>query len=113
VNDFEDLTEAHFDRTIKSNLHGYFQMAKAAVPRTKPGSAADALIAVTDLASTNTRRMRRARVALFDGTVGKDTVAVDKERPGRRRSARAPDRCRLRHRKLIGIAGESAELMLG
>ena len=50
-------------------------MAKAAVPRMKPGSAADALIAVTDLASTNARRMRRARVALFDGTVGKDTGA--------------------------------------
>jgi NAD(P)-dependent dehydrogenase (short-subunit alcohol dehydrogenase family) len=31
VNDFEDLTEAHFDRTIKTNLYGYFHMAKAAV----------------------------------------------------------------------------------
>jgi hypothetical protein len=27
VNDFEDLTEAHFDRTIKTNLYGYFHMA--------------------------------------------------------------------------------------
>jgi NAD(P)-dependent dehydrogenase (short-subunit alcohol dehydrogenase family) len=39
VNDFEDLTEAHFDRTIKTNLYGYFHMAKAAVPQMKPGSA--------------------------------------------------------------------------
>jgi NAD(P)-dependent dehydrogenase (short-subunit alcohol dehydrogenase family) len=39
VNDFEDLTEAHFDRTIKTNLYGYFHMAKAAVPHMKPGSA--------------------------------------------------------------------------
>jgi NAD(P)-dependent dehydrogenase (short-subunit alcohol dehydrogenase family) len=38
VNDFEDLTEAHFDRTIKTNLYGYFHMAKAAVPHMKPGS---------------------------------------------------------------------------
>jgi NAD(P)-dependent dehydrogenase (short-subunit alcohol dehydrogenase family) len=38
-NDFEVLTEAHFDRTIKTNLYGYFHMAKAAVPQMKPGSA--------------------------------------------------------------------------
>jgi NAD(P)-dependent dehydrogenase (short-subunit alcohol dehydrogenase family) len=36
---FEDLSEAHFDRTVKTNLYGYFHMAKAAVPHMKPGSA--------------------------------------------------------------------------
>jgi NAD(P)-dependent dehydrogenase (short-subunit alcohol dehydrogenase family) len=36
---FEDLTETHFDRTLKTNLYGYFHMAKAAVPHMKPGSA--------------------------------------------------------------------------
>jgi len=35
---FEDLTEEHFDRTIKTNLYGYFHMAKAAVPEMKNGS---------------------------------------------------------------------------
>jgi NAD(P)-dependent dehydrogenase (short-subunit alcohol dehydrogenase family) len=39
VMDFEDLTEEHFDRTLKTNLYGYFHMAKAAVPHMKPGSA--------------------------------------------------------------------------
>jgi NAD(P)-dependent dehydrogenase (short-subunit alcohol dehydrogenase family) len=39
VKDFADLTEAHFDRTLKTNLYGYFHMAQAAVPRMKPGSA--------------------------------------------------------------------------
>ncbi len=39
VLDFEDLTEAHFDRTLKTNLYGYFHMAKAAVPHMKEGSA--------------------------------------------------------------------------
>lgn len=39
VLDFEDLTETHFDRTLKTNLYGYFHMAKAAVPHMKPGSA--------------------------------------------------------------------------
>ncbi|MCW5690943.1 MAG: SDR family oxidoreductase [Pseudolabrys sp.] len=39
VQDFEDLTEEHFDRTLKTNLYGYFHMAKAAVPHMKPGSA--------------------------------------------------------------------------
>ena len=39
VNDFEELTEEHFDRTIKTNLYGYFHMAKAAVPEMKNGGA--------------------------------------------------------------------------
>ena len=39
VDNFEDLSEEHFDRTIKTNLYGYFHMAKAAVPHMKPGSA--------------------------------------------------------------------------
>jgi hypothetical protein len=39
VNDFEELTDEHFDRTIKTNLYGYFYMAKAAVPEMKNGSA--------------------------------------------------------------------------
>ena len=36
---FEDLTEEHFDTTLKTNLYGYFHMAQAAVPYMKPGSA--------------------------------------------------------------------------
>ncbi|MGN6536723.1 MAG: SDR family oxidoreductase [Mesorhizobium sp.] len=36
---FEDLTEEHFDATLKTNLYGYFHMAKAAVPHMRPGSA--------------------------------------------------------------------------
>src|SRR3984893_3636422 len=35
----EDLTEEHFDRTVKTNLYGYFHMAKAAVPHMKAGGA--------------------------------------------------------------------------
>jgi NAD(P)-dependent dehydrogenase (short-subunit alcohol dehydrogenase family) len=36
---FEDLTPAHFDETLKTNLYGYFYMAHAAVKQMKPGSA--------------------------------------------------------------------------
>jgi len=39
VNTFEELTDEHFDRTLKTNLYGYFRMAKAATPHMKPGSA--------------------------------------------------------------------------
>jgi len=39
VTNFEDLTEEHFDRTLKTNLYGYFHMAQAAVPHMLPGSA--------------------------------------------------------------------------
>jgi NAD(P)-dependent dehydrogenase (short-subunit alcohol dehydrogenase family) len=35
----EELSEEHFDRTLKTNLYGYFHMAKAAVPHMKPGGA--------------------------------------------------------------------------
>jgi len=33
----EDISEEHFDRTLKTNLYGYFNMAKAAVPKMKKG----------------------------------------------------------------------------
>ena len=36
---FEDLSDEHFDRTLKTNLYGYFYLAKAAVPHMAPGSA--------------------------------------------------------------------------
>src|SRR4026209_1504786 len=39
VNSFEELTEEQFDRTIKTNLYGYFHMAKAARPHMENGSA--------------------------------------------------------------------------
>jgi len=37
VDDFDDLTEEQFDLTLKTNLYGYFHMAKAAVPKMKEG----------------------------------------------------------------------------
>ncbi len=33
----EDITYEHFDRTLKTNLYGYFNMAKAAAPHLKAG----------------------------------------------------------------------------
>lgn len=37
--DFGDITERHFDTTLKTNLYGYFHMAQEAVPHMKPGAA--------------------------------------------------------------------------
>jgi NAD(P)-dependent dehydrogenase (short-subunit alcohol dehydrogenase family) len=39
VSRFEDLTEDHFDLTIKTNLYGYFHMAQAVLPHLSEGSA--------------------------------------------------------------------------
>jgi len=39
VSRIEDLTEEHFDRTMKTNLYGYFHMAQAAVPHMGKGGA--------------------------------------------------------------------------
>jgi NAD(P)-dependent dehydrogenase (short-subunit alcohol dehydrogenase family) len=37
--DIADLSDEHFDETLKTNLYGYFYMARAAVPHLVPGSA--------------------------------------------------------------------------
>ncbi|MAY61654.1 MAG: short-chain dehydrogenase [Rhizobiales bacterium] len=37
--DFDDLTHEHFNETLKTNLYGYFNMAKAAMPYLKKGAA--------------------------------------------------------------------------
>jgi NAD(P)-dependent dehydrogenase (short-subunit alcohol dehydrogenase family) len=37
VDALEDLTFEHFDRTLKTNLYGYFNLVKAAVPHLKNG----------------------------------------------------------------------------
>jgi NAD(P)-dependent dehydrogenase (short-subunit alcohol dehydrogenase family) len=35
----EDITDEQFERTLKTNIFGYFYMARAAVPHMKPGAA--------------------------------------------------------------------------
>jgi NAD(P)-dependent dehydrogenase (short-subunit alcohol dehydrogenase family) len=35
--DIEDLSEEHFDETLRTNLYGYFNMSKAVVPHLKKG----------------------------------------------------------------------------
>lgn len=39
VEALEDLTFEHFDRTLKTNLYGYFNLVKAAAPHLKAGAA--------------------------------------------------------------------------
>lgn len=39
VSRFEDLTEAHFDKTLKTNLYGYFHMCQEALPYIPYGGA--------------------------------------------------------------------------
>ena len=38
ANDILDISDEHFDRTLKTNLYGYFYMARAAIPHLKEGS---------------------------------------------------------------------------
>jgi len=39
ADDIADISDEHFDRTLKTNLYGYFFMARAAVPQMKNGGA--------------------------------------------------------------------------
>jgi NAD(P)-dependent dehydrogenase (short-subunit alcohol dehydrogenase family) len=39
ADDITDISDEHFDRTLKTNLYGYFFMARAAVPQMKNGGA--------------------------------------------------------------------------
>ena len=39
VNELEKLSDEHFDQTLKTNLYGYFYMARAAVPHMENGGA--------------------------------------------------------------------------
>jgi NAD(P)-dependent dehydrogenase (short-subunit alcohol dehydrogenase family) len=39
VGSLEELTEAQWERTFRTNIFGYFYMAKAALPHLKPGAA--------------------------------------------------------------------------
>lgn len=50
--DIMDLDEAQFERTLRTNLGGYFNMAKAAVSHMKPGSAIVMTGSVTGLAGS-------------------------------------------------------------
>jgi NAD(P)-dependent dehydrogenase (short-subunit alcohol dehydrogenase family) len=38
TDDILDLTDEHFDMTLKTNLYGYFYMARAAIPHLRQGS---------------------------------------------------------------------------
>ncbi|MBC7501031.1 MAG: SDR family oxidoreductase [Herminiimonas sp.] len=38
ASNLEDITDEHFDMTIRTNLYGYFYMARAALPHLKNGS---------------------------------------------------------------------------
>src|SRR6266516_7710552 len=89
-------TSGHRHGHRSRSLMGSFGRVESAVPRARLNTldgkttewkskalrayqrrtlAADALIASTYLAGTNTRRVRRALAALFGGAVGKDTVS--------------------------------------
>jgi NAD(P)-dependent dehydrogenase (short-subunit alcohol dehydrogenase family) len=39
VESIEEITEEQWDHTFRTNIYGYFHMAKAAIPHMKPGSA--------------------------------------------------------------------------
>ena len=54
VSQFEDLTEEHFDLTVKTNLYGYFHMTQACLPHMREGSAIVNSGSVTGLLGNST-----------------------------------------------------------
>jgi len=88
---FEDLTEEHFDRTLKTNLYGYFHMAKAAVPHLPQGGAIVMTGSVTGLLGNKDLldySMTKGGIHAFTRSLA--THLVDR---GIRVNAVAPARC--------------------
>jgi NAD(P)-dependent dehydrogenase (short-subunit alcohol dehydrogenase family) len=54
VSQFEDLTEEHFDLTVKTNLYGYFHMIQACLPHMGQGAAIVNSGSVTGLLGNST-----------------------------------------------------------
>jgi NAD(P)-dependent dehydrogenase (short-subunit alcohol dehydrogenase family) len=54
VSQFEDLTEEHFDLTVKTNLYGYFHMVQACLPHLRNGAAIVNSGSVTGLLGNST-----------------------------------------------------------
>jgi NAD(P)-dependent dehydrogenase (short-subunit alcohol dehydrogenase family) len=74
---FEDLTTKHFDETLKTNLYGYFYMAKAAVKQMKPGGAIVNTGSVTGLLGSESLldySMTKGGFHAFTGSIGTQLV---------------------------------------
>ena len=89
VDDFEDLSDEHFDRTLKTNLYGYFYMAQAAVPHMKPGGAIVMTGSVTGIAGSKDLldySMTKGGIHAFTRSLA--AHLVPQGHPGERRGAR-------------------------
>jgi len=71
VSRFEDLTEAHFDRTMKTNLYGYFHMSQETVPHMKRGGAIVNTGSVTGIMGNKNRWITRPPRAAFMPSPGR------------------------------------------
>jgi NAD(P)-dependent dehydrogenase (short-subunit alcohol dehydrogenase family) len=69
----EDLSEEHFDLTIRTNLHGYYFMTQAALPHLKAGAAIVNCGSVTGFAGSG---------HLLDYALTKDGIRVNAVAPG-------------------------------
>ena len=89
VDDIAELTPEHFDRTLKTNLYGYFYMAQAAIPEMKPGSAIIMTGSVTGLLGSKNLldySMTKGGIHAFTRSLASEPCA--QRHPGELRRAR-------------------------
>ena len=73
----EDVSEAQFDLTYKTNIYAYYRLVKAALPHLKPGSAIIATSSVTGILGTENLpeySSTKGAINAFTKTLGMDLI---------------------------------------
>lgn len=100
----EDITDERFDLTLKTNVFGYFQMARAAVPHLGQGASIINTGSVTGLEGS-AHLLRRLAARAPGQRSGDESAAAGRCRPGDFTPMAARSFCSVRERGMSRVSG--------